>query len=318
MLTTNPKIDGSQTTVATLLTNLPKTNPTQYTINGTIALPSWFGFDYHLQGVAPYNGTAGNSIMNGAITGSSSVGYFLDFTEAGTNNPYVTAVVSPDANYYHAAGIQMLGDVLPVPLESKSSSYGAKVAFYNVGNLAAPTSMYSVSMPVQPAGSKAAKASATAITNYTDSNKVEQALMAVYQYDPRHLYFFQCPVSQLGATNPSAWTLYATYTGSALDGDQYQSFAMVTQDMQTEPDQIYLMGFREDEELHLFSVSLGTGTTPSVNLTPVSTYTGWNGSDWRNGVGLQIYNPTTLRIFGTDKDPSGSSTNYTIKVFVWK
>lgn len=314
MLTSNPKIDGSTTSVTTLLNNLPKTNPTAYSIKGTIALPDWFGFAYHLQGVAPYNGTAGNSIMNGCITGSSTVGYFLDFTENGTDQPTVSAVTKPDANYYHAAGIQMLGDILPVPLESDKSGYGAKVAFYNVGSLSNPTAMYTLAMPVQPAGSKAAKASATAITTYTDANSVEQALLAVYQYDPRYMYFFKAPVSSLANTaNP--WVLLATYTGSALEGDQFQSFAMVTQAAAGTPDQIYLMGFREDEELHLYTVSLSAS---SVNLTAVKTYTGWKGSDWRNGVGLQIYNPTTLRIFGTDKDPSGSSTNYTIKVFVWK
>jgi hypothetical protein len=314
MLTSNPKIDGSQTSVPTLIANLPKTKPVKYTIKGTIKLPSWFGFEYHLQGVAPYNGGAATDTINGCISASSSAGYFLDFTQSASSLPQVVAVVTPDPNYYHAAGIQMLGDVLAVPLESKDSKYAAKVAFYNVERLPAPAFLYSQTMPVQPSGSKAAKASATAVTTYTDASGIEQALLAVYQYDPRNLYFYRAPASQLGNAS-SPWVNFATYTGKALDGDQFQSFAMVTETRPGSADLIYLMGFREDEELHLFKVDAAVS---SVNVTPLNVYTGWKGSDWRNGVGLQICSSTRLRIFGTAKDPSGDSDDYTIDMYVWQ
>ncbi len=97
-----------------------------------------------------------------------------------------------------------------------------------------------------------------------------------------------------------------TYTGSALDtGDQFQNFALVTQ-ANAGGDAVYLLGFREDEELWLYSVDTAPGSSFG-QFAHVETFTGWNGSDWRNGMGLQIVDATHMRLFGTAKDPSGDS-----------
>src|SRR5260221_1157470 len=300
MLLVNPKIDGSTTNVPNILNGLNR-KATSLTVSGTIAIPPWFGLTYHYQGIAPYNGYGGPTIGNGVISASSTVGYFSGFSQAQGEAPTVQSVVAPNANYYHLAGIQMLGDLLAAPLESSDSSDNGLVCFYNVGNLAAPAFLYTLVMPAQ-------KASATAITTYTDSNGVEQCMMMVYEYDNEQMYIYQALASSV-ANGFLVWTLVTTYTGTAFQtGDEYQSFALVTQ---TNPsgDVVYLLGFREDEELWLWTVNTTVGSSYGTpTLVPNTPYTGWNGSDWRNGMGLESASTTVLRLFGTDKDPSGSST----------
>ena len=162
MLLTNPKIDGTQTSVPAILNAIPRTNPTKYNVSGTIPIPPWSShnpirsFERHYQGIAPYNGAGSSTIANGCISASSTVGYFSGFSQAPNANPSVNSVVVPNSSYFHAAGIQMLGDLLAVPLESKQGS-GGLVAFYDVGNLAAPVYLYTLTMPTK-------KASAVGIT----------------------------------------------------------------------------------------------------------------------------------------------------------
>ncbi len=317
MLLANPKIDGTQTSVPNLLNTIPRSNPLKCTVDGTIPIPPWFSLnpfhavEWHYQGIAPYNGD-GATLANGCISASSTQGYFSGFSQASASgHADVRSVVVPDANYFHAAGIQMLGDLLPVPLERDSGS--AKVAFYNVGNLAAPVHLYNLTMPAN-------KASAVAITTYTDGSGVEQCILMVYQYDDYQMYIYRAPAA--GLASASGWEFVHTYTGSAFDcGDQFQGFAMVTEQTSS-GDVVYVMGFREDEELWLYSVDTSNGSNYG-KPTLVTHYTGWNGSDWRNGMGLQIANPTTLRLYGTDKDPSGDSdypngpADYSFHVYVY-
>lgn len=319
MLLTNPKIDGTHTNVPAILNALPRTNPTRYTVSGTIPIPPWSSgnpvrnLERHYQGIAPYNGTASPTVANGCISASSTAGYFSGFSQAPNANPNVNSVVVPNANYFHAAGIQMLGDLLAVPLESTQGGNGL-VAFYNVGNLSAPVYLSTLTMPAK-------KASAVGITTYTDTSGTEQCLLVVYEYDHHQMYVYQAPASGIGGATPG-WVLKTTYTGSALDtGDQFQSFALVTQ-RNSGGDVVYLLGFREDEELWLYTVN----TTPGASFGQFvynAKYTGWNGSDWRNGMGLQIANTTQMRLFGTTTDPSGSSTypggpaNYTFQIYIY-
>ena len=177
MLLTNPKIDGTRTNVPAILNALPRTNPTTYNVSGTIPIPPWSSFnpiqstEWHYQGIAPYNGTASPSVANGCISASSTAGYFSGFSQAPGANPGVRSVVVPNSNYFHAAGIQMLGDLLAVPLESTNGGNGL-VAFYNVGNLAAPVYLSTLTMPAK-------KASAVGITTYRDASGVEQCLLRV-------------------------------------------------------------------------------------------------------------------------------------------
>lgn len=308
MLLANPKINGSVTTVPTILNAIPRTKPAMLPVKGGIPIPPWEGFDYHYQGIAPYNGDSSAPLANGCISASSTSGYFSGFSQdPSADNATVKSVIVPQPGYYHLAGIQMLGELLPVPLESESKSVNALVEFYNVGNLSAPTLMYSLTMPAR-------KASAVGITTYTDANHIEQCMLVVYQYDDRQMYIYQAPAS--GLAGPSCpFTYKGTYSGDALKGDQYQNFALVTQ-TDSSGDVVYLLGFREDEELHLFTVNTTPGSSYGTP-TAVATYTGWSGADWRNGAGLQICNSTKMRLFGTDKDPSGSSANYTFNVFAW-
>lgn len=319
MLLTNPKIDGTRTNVPAILNALPRTNPTTYNVSGTIPIPPWSSFnpiqstEWHYQGIAPYNGTASPTVANGCISASSTAGYFSGFSQAPGANPGVRSVVVPNSNYFHAAGIQMLGDLLAVPLESTNGGNGL-VAFYNVGNLAAPVYLSTLTMPAK-------KASAVGITTYTDTSGTEQCLLVVYEYDHHQMYVYQAPASGVGSATPG-WVLKTTYTGSALDtGDQFQSFALVTQ-RNSSGDVVYLLGFREDEELWLYTVNTTPGTSFGQFVYDAK-YTGWNGSDWRNGMGLQIANTTQMRLFGTAKDPSGSSTypggpaSYTFQIYIY-
>lgn len=319
MLLTNPKIDGTRTNVPAILNALPRTNPTRYTVSGTIPIPPWSSgnpvrnLERHYQGIAPYNGTGSPTVANGCISASSTAGYFSGFSQAPNANPNVNSVVVPNANYFHAAGIQMLGDLLAVPLESTQGGNGL-VAFYNVGNLSAPVYLSTLTMPAK-------KASAVGITTYTDTSGTEQCLLVVYEYDHHQMYVYQAPASGIGGATPG-WVLKTTYTGSALDtNDQFQSFALVTQH-NSGGDVVYLLGFREDEELWLYTVN----TTPGASFGQFvysAKYTGWNGSDWRNGMGLQIASTTQMRLFGTTTDPSGSSTypggpaNYTFQIYIY-
>jgi hypothetical protein len=305
MLTSNPKITGS---VQTILGDIPVKDPTKFTIHGTVTLPEWTGLNYHFQGVAPRNGNGAEPVCNGCISASSSTGYFAAFSQYDASNGTVNSVAYPEfpsTGYYHAAGIQMLGDLLPVPFESKSGN--GVVEFYDLTDPSNPQYLYTLGMPGN-------KASAVGITTYTDGSGNEQALLVVYEYDHRQMYVFQTLAGGLsGPNNP--FGPYTLYTGDALKGDQYQCFALVTQS-DGDGDQVFLLGFREDEELHLFTVTTATGSSFG-NLTKVQTYKGWNGSDWRNGVGLQIADSTSMRIFGTDKDPKGTHTDYTFKIYVW-
>jgi hypothetical protein len=254
--------------------------------------------EWHYQGIAPYNGPASPTIANGCIAASSDSGYFSGFSQAPSSpDAAVNSVVVPDSRYFHTGGLQMLGDLLPVPLESTDESLKGRVDFYDVGQLSRPVRLYVLEMPGR-------KASAAAITNYTDSSGVEQCLMVVYEYDHHQMYVYQAPASSV--TGPSQWRLMTTYSGPAFDtGDQYQAFGLVTQ-TGSSGDVVYLVGFREDEEVWLWIVDTTPGSSFGQFTNP-GRYTGWNGSDFRNGTGLQIPNSTLLRIFGTSKDPSGSS-----------
>ncbi len=322
MLLANPKIDGSQTSVPTILNNLSR-SATSLTVSGTIPIPPWSSlnpfdsFAWHYQGIAPYNGNGGPTIGNGCISASSTEGYFSGFSQAQGHNPAVRSVIVPNSSYYHLAGIQMLGDVLPAPLESKTSTDRGIVVFYNVGNLASPVKLYTLTMPAR-------KASATAITTYTDTNGVEQCLLMVYEYDHQQMYVYQALASAIPNGN-AVWTLVTTYTGSAFKtGDEYQSFALVTQ-TNSSGDVVYLLGFREDEELWLWTVNTTPGSSYGTpTLVPNTPYTNWNGSDWRNGMGLEIASSTVMRLFGTTKDPSGSSTypggtaSYNFNIYIYQ
>jgi hypothetical protein len=317
MLMTNPKIDGVNSSVQIILNNLNRT-ATSTPVSGTIPIPPWSSsnpvdsIEWHYQGVAPYNGSGSPTIVNGCISASSTVGYFSGFAQATGKNPTVQSVVVPNSSYYHLAGIQMIGDLLPAPLESKNESLKGLVMFYNVGNLGSPSYMYTLTMPAR-------KASATAITNYTDSSGVEYAMLMVYEYDHQQMYIFKALANQIGSA--SAWTQMPTYTGPAFQtGDEYQSFALVTQ-ANSNGDAVYLLGFREDEELWLWNVN--TGSSAYGLPTYVTKMQNWSGSDWRNGMGLQIANSTTMRLFGTSKDPSGTSiypggpASYTFNIYLY-
>lgn len=52
-------------------------------------------------------------------------------------------------------------------------------------------------------------------------------------------------------------------------------------------------------------------------LEVVTTWPDWSGSQWRNGVGLQICSPTMIRNFGCSEDPSGTTSNYDFPIYYW-
>jgi len=313
MTTVNPKIDGKHTTLAKLIDNLPRASNAKITIKGEQFIADWYdwssvnnSWSWHLQGIAPYNGYAG-SIMNGCIAASGSAGYFATFSQEPNKSATVKQVVLPDVAYVHAAGIQLLGDYLPVPLERSSGT--AKVVFYDVSRMDHCLELYSIEM-------KGDKASAVAIAAYTDpASGIEYAILAVYEYDDRAMYWYRAPVEQLGAAT-SPWAYMGAYIDDALHGTQYQCFSLVTQSGD-QGDEVFLVGYNEAEEIHLFTVDLGP--TPAYGwLTPAQTFKGWSGTDWRyGGIGLQLVDPTHIRLFASDKDPTGNTSDYEMKVHIW-
>jgi len=296
----NPKVNN----IFASIESINRTSPTKVTVKGTVPFPDWDGLNDHIQGIAPLNGT---TAPTGCIAGSSSDGAYFATFQATSPNPLVKAVsIWPDRpqDYDHGGGVQLLGFMLPLPVESDNGDDKAVVGFYDVYNMSAPVLKYRFHMPDR-------KASATAITDFT-SGTTEKALLAVYEYDPRYMRFFIAGYDAVrGSSNPWVETYY--YTGNVLDGDQYQNFALVTSTTNT----IYLLGFMENEELHVFRLLTQNDPFKITGIVRDATYKDWQGADWRYGVGAQIASPTHLRIYGTDKDPSGSSNDYSFGVYVW-
>jgi hypothetical protein len=167
------------------------------------------------------------------------------------------------------------------------SNDNAQVGIYDLANLAAPVLKYQFTV-------NGRKASAAAITNFTDGT-TEKVLLATYDYDPRYMRFFLANYSAVnGNTNP--FTQIYHYKGTALDGDQYQNFALVTSTSNV----IYLLGFREDEELHVFEVQSTRNPFTITGLVKRATYKDWSGSDWRYGLGLQIVVIRSTRVIRLD------------------
>ena len=314
---TNPKIDGSRASVTNLIDGLSR-SATSIEVVGTIPIRPFTGLRYHFQGIAPYNGSVAPTLGNGAICASSDMGYFAVFGQAsGSQQAAVVDVVVPSNTYFHTGGFQMLGGLLPVAIESSNSNENGLVVFYDVGR--------NPSNYLYTLGTPSKKSSASAITTYTGTRTigttttpVEYALLFVYEYDHQEMYVYRALASDIGGDSPDVWTRVTTYDGDAYrTGDQYQNFALVTQ-TGTSGDTVYLLGFREDEEVWLWTIDVATSDDSMFgDPTFVKKYTGWNGSDWANGVGLQIPDSTSLRLYGTDKDPSGTTSNYSFKIYLY-
>lgn len=292
MNTTNPKIDGNATSVQTLLDNMKKKDPQEFRVVGTIKVPDWRGVNKHFQGIAPLNGVVA---ITGDISASADEAWFASFYEASGTESKVSGVWDSE-NYNHAGGIQRIGDLLPLPLENDKG--WAITAFFHGTRY-----LYEVGVPIGN------KASAVAVTNYTDSQGVEQALLLVYRYDPKRFLIYRAPADSIGE---NTWN-YIGETNDLSDDDQFQCFSLVTQ-ANGNGDQVYLLGFRENEDLVLYSVD--TGSHNYGHLSEVKKYD-FDGSQWRYGVGLQIASPTMLRIFGCSEDPSGDRDDYRFPIYFW-
>lgn len=296
----NPKIDGTTTSVATLLSRIPHDDPPRYMVAGTIEVPDWRGVSDHFQGIAPING---ETRVTGQISASSGDGgWFASFVEGSSPPARVTAVWSTE-NYDHAGGIQRLGDLLPVPLENDDGF--ATVAFFDCS-----TSEYIYEFHI----GQDRKASAAAITRFTNEQGHDWALLAIYRYDPMRFQLYIAPGSSV---SDDTWE-NAGETSTLPDDDQFQCFALVTQqnrrDDGTVYDEVYLVGFREDEHVGLFQFDIGSNFG---HLTHVATYGRFHGSQWRYGVGLQIASDRKLRIFGCSEDPSGDRDDYDFPIYYW-
>lgn len=297
----NPKITGSKT-LQTLIGDINRTSAAEYTVVGTIRVPDWRGINNHFQGIAPLNGVVQ---ITGQISASADEWWTASFVEEG-DPATVTAVWGTDT-YDHAGGIQRLGDLLPIGLENNDGL--ATVAFYDVTNpRTSPTvPLYEVHV--------AGKASAVAITNYKGSDHEEYAMLLVYQYDPKKFKVYRAKQRDIGGTTDN-WD-YMGETNAIPDqddDDQYQCFALATQ-TSGDTDTVYLLGFRENEALVLYTVS--TDDTDYGQLGYVTAFRGWKGSEWRYGVGLQICGPQHIRIFGCSEDPSGDRDDYEFPIYYW-
>lgn len=289
----NPKVNDIFSAINSL-----NRKATKVTITGTVPFPDWDGLNDHLQGIAPRNET---SSTEGALSGSSSDGGYIATFHPSTVQGVSIWPTRPE-DYDHGGGTQMLGNYQAFAVESDNSSDQARVGIYDLANPASPVLKYQFTVG-------GTKASAAAITNFTDGS-TEKVLLATYDYDPRYMRFFLANQSAVGgSTNPFSQVYH--YQGSALGGDQYQNFALVT----SASNVIYLLGFREDEELHVFEVQTTTNPWGITGLVERQVYKDWNGSDWRYGMGLQIVSSSKIQLWGTTKDPSGSSTNYSIDLY---
>lgn len=289
----NPKVNDIFTAINRLNRAAAKV-----TITGTVRYPDWDGLNDHIQGIAPKNGSRE---ARGGLSGSSSDGGYIATFQPSTVRATSIWPTQP-ADYDHGSGAQMLGDLMAFAVESDDSNDNAQVGIYDLANLASPVLKYQFTV-------NGRKASAAAITNFTDGS-TEKVLLATYDYDPRYMRFFLANYSAVnGNTNP--FTQIYHYKGSALDGDQYQNFALVTSTANV----IYLLGFREDEELHVYEVQSTRNPFTITGLVKRATYKDWNGSDWRYGMGLQIVDANAIQLWGTASDPSGSSTNYSIDLY---
>jgi hypothetical protein len=297
----NPKISGAKS-LQTLIGDINRKDPAEYPVVGTIEVPDWRGVNNHFQGIAPLNGVVK---ITGQISASADDWWVASFVEEG--NPATVTAVWGTQTYDHAGGIQRLGDLLPIGLENDDGL--ATVAFYDVTNpRTTPTRpLYEVHV--------AGKASAVAITNYTGSDHVEYAMLLVYQYKPKKFQVYRARVSDIGGTTNN-WN-YMGETNDIPDqddDDQYQCFALATQ-TDGSTDSVFLVGFRENEAVGLYTVS--TGSTDYGHLGYVTVYNGWEGSQWRYGVGLQICGPQHIRIFGCSEDPSGDRNDYHFPIYYW-
>jgi hypothetical protein len=292
MSTRNPKIDGSVTSVQTLLDRMKKNDPQEFRVVGTAKVPDWRGVNNHFQGIAPVNGVVQ---ISGEISASADKAWFAVFQEETRSESRVNAVWDSE-NYDHAGGIQRIGDLLPLSLENDKG--WAIVAFFQD-----TLYLYELGLPTGH------KASAVAVTNYTDSRGDEQALLLVYRYDPKSFNIYRAPADSIRSNN---WTRIGE-TNHLSDDDQFQCFSMVTQSTPN-GDQVYLLGFRENEDLVLYSVD--TNSHNFGHLREVKKYV-FDGSQWRYGVGLQIASPTMLRIFGCSEDPSGDRDDYHFPIYFW-
>ncbi|HBL30595.1 MAG TPA: hypothetical protein DD490_27485 [Acidobacteria bacterium] len=278
--------------VPSLLRTMDKTDPQVFRVVGTKEVPDWRGVSKHFQGIAPINGV---TRISGDISASADEAWFAVFHE-GENPPAVVDAVWTSENYDHAGGIQRIGDLLPLPLENDRG--WATVVFFHGTEL-----LYEVGVP------SGHKASAVAVTNYTDAAGHEQALLLVYRYDPKTFNIFQAPADSIAEKN---WNRVGE-TNALSDDDQFQCFALVTQ-ANRNGDQVYLLGFRESEHLVLYTVD--TGSENFGQLTEVEMFK-FEGSQWRYGVGLQIATPWMLRIFGCSEDPSGDRDDYEFPIYYW-
>lgn len=296
----NPKILGAKS-LQTLIGEIPRSNPARFRVVGTIPVPDWRGVNNHFQGIAPLNGAVK---ITGQISASADDWWVASFVEEG--DPAKVTAVWGTLTYDHAGGIQRLGDLLPIGLENNDGL--ATVAFYDVANPRSTPSqpLYEVHI--------GGKASAVAITSYLRDG-VEHALLLVYQYSPKKFQVFRARVDQIGGTKNN-WT-YVGETNAIPDqddDDQYQCFSLVTQS-NGGVDAVYLVGFRENEAVVLYTVS--TASSDYGHLGFVQAYNGWSGSQWRYGVGLQICGPQHIRILGCSEDPSGDRDDYEFPIFYW-
>lgn len=290
----NPKVVN----IFSAIESLSRT-PTKVPITGTVSFPDWDGVNDHIQGIAPKNWTGETQ---GALSGSSSDGGYIAAYVPSTVQG-VSIWPNQPQDYDHGGGAQMLGDLMAFAVESDDSNDNAQVGIYNLADPSAPELKYWFTV-----GGR--KASAAAITNFTDSG-TEKVLLATYDYDPRYVRFYLADYYAVhGDTNPFGQIYH--YQGNLLDGDQYQNFALVT----SAAGVIYLLAFRENEELHVFEVQSTRNPFVITDLARRATYTHWNNvADWRYGVGLQIVDPGRIQLWGTAKDPSGDSTDYTIDLY---
>ena len=151
---------------------------------------------------------------------SNRLAYNLDFryTMPPWNDGIVT-VVDSDYGYDHAGGIQVIGDVLAVPLENGS---GSRVVFWDMSVPANPQRLYTLELSSSSVYSDVGHAGAAAVTKIQDGRYI----VAVAGYDARKVDFYVSDTTDIRDPNTQFTRFHSRTSGLP---NPYQTINFVNQ-----------------------------------------------------------------------------------------
>ena len=134
-------------------------------------------------------------------------------------NDGVVAEIASDAGYDHSGGIQVIGDVLAVPLENGSTS---RVVFWDMSVPSNPQRLYHLELSSSAVYSDVGHAGAVAVTKIQDGRYV----VAVAGYDARKADFYVSSTTDLRDTSTTFTRFHSRTSGLP---NPYQTINFVNQ-----------------------------------------------------------------------------------------